>query len=183
MRDHVRPELRFPCQRGVGATARYRSRRLALDLSAERAAKRAGRHTSRVRRPDRWFTEGAAALRRALAATGRSHALPPTGEYYACPLCLKPHGRAQLDAGLLTREDVPPRWAGGRPLLLTCKPCNDRAGSELDGQAAHREAQHDFLANRAPDRALPAEFTVGDVTTRGTCAGSAMPYCCPSCPT
>jgi hypothetical protein len=62
---------------------------------------------------------------------------------------------------------VPPRWAGGRPLLLTCKPCNDRAGSELDGQAAHREAQHDFLANRAPDRALPAEFTVGDVTTRG----------------
>jgi hypothetical protein len=120
-----------------------------------------------MKRREQWFVEGAAALRRSLPAIGRPDALPPTGEFYACPCCLWAYGRDALDARFLTEEHVPPEKLGGRKLLLTCKTCNNTAGTGLDRPAADREALHDFLAGRAPDRALDLEFTVGDSTING----------------
>jgi hypothetical protein len=116
---------------------------------------------------ERRFVEGSAALRRYFAAIGRSDALPPTGEYYVCPCCMRVHGREALSDGALTIEDVPPKSVGGRRLVLTCKQCNSTAGTRLDEQARLREEQLDFLTGRAPDRALAAEIIVGESTTRG----------------
>ena len=106
---------------------------------------------------ERWFVEGAAALRRHLAAIGRAEDLPPTGEYYACPCCLRAYGRDAPSDGTLTYEDVPPKSVGGRWLVLTCKQCNNTAGTRLDAQARLREEQLDFLAGRVPDRALSGQ--------------------------
>jgi hypothetical protein len=118
-----------------------------------------------MKRRERWFVEGAAALRRTMTVIGRPDALPPTGEFYACPCCLRAYGRDALDARVLTEEHVPPDKVGGRKLVLTCKACNNIAGTRLDRPAADRETLHDFLAARAPDRALDLEFTVGDIAT------------------
>jgi hypothetical protein len=120
-----------------------------------------------MKQRERWFVEGAAALRRFLAAIGRSDALPPTGEHYACPCCLRVYGREALSDGTLTYEDVPPKSVGGRWLVLTCRQCNNTAGTRLDAQARLREEQLDFLAGWAPDRAVAAKIMVGDSTTRG----------------
>jgi hypothetical protein len=116
---------------------------------------------------ERRFVEGAAALRRYLAAIGRPDDLPPAGEHYLCPCCMRVCGREALSDGTLTIEDVPPKSVGGRWLVLTCKQCNSTAGTRLDEQARLREEQLDFLAGRVPERALAAEIMVGDSTTEG----------------
>jgi hypothetical protein len=116
---------------------------------------------------DRWFAEGAAALRNTLSAHGMQDMLPTAGEFYACPLCLVTYGRDALDHGVFTREHVPPRHAGGRVLVLTCKRCNDTAGSTIDAEAEGREAVHDFLAGLPTARDLHAEFDVGGARVRG----------------
>ncbi len=116
---------------------------------------------------ERRFIEGAAALSRHLAAVGGPQALPPTGEYYACPCCLRQYGSEALSDGTLTIEDVPPKSVGGQWLVLTCKQCNNAAGTRLDAQARLREEQLDLLTGRVPGRALTAKIMVGDSTTRG----------------
>ncbi len=52
---------------------------------------------------------------------------------YICPLCVRSFAENQL--GVLTFEDVPPKRLGGRPLLLTCKECNDKGGHDVDHHA------------------------------------------------
>lgn len=66
-------------------------------------------------------------------------------ELYFCPLCTTAFERADAESGRLTLEDVPPKSRGGRPLLLTCKSCNDRSGHELDCEADIREDQSRFI--------------------------------------
>jgi hypothetical protein len=120
-----------------------------------------------VERRERWFTDGAAALRRTLTAMGMGDSLPPTGQFYACPLCLTAYGRDAFEGGVFSDEHVPPRTAGGRVLVLTCRRCNNTAGTAMDADAAGREAVHDFLVGRSLGRDLRAEFAVGDVEVRG----------------
>jgi hypothetical protein len=67
-----------------------------------------------------WFERGAESLG-AIAPNYR-------GRGYACPICL----RISPSDATLTVEDVPPKSVGGRPLILTCKSCNDAAGATLD---------------------------------------------------
>jgi hypothetical protein len=59
--------------------------------------------------------------------------------FYVCPLCLFAGNESALRDGWLTREDVPPRSLGGKKIVLTCAPCNNRAGHEIDWHA-RREA-------------------------------------------
>lgn len=75
-----------------------------------------------------WFDRGV----RAFAQLGL--ALP---EYYVCPLCR--HGYTRETIAALTREHVPPKALGGRPLVLTCRRCNHNAGGKngVDTSAAH----------------------------------------------
>ena len=115
---------------------------------------------------ERWFTEGAAALRRTLSGMGMADSLPD-GEFYACPLCLVAYDRAALEAGAFSIEHVPPRSTGGKPLLLTCEPCNSTAGTTMDAHAAGRQAAGNLFAGKPLKRALHAEFDVGGVTVRG----------------
>ena len=49
---------------------------------------------------------------------------------FICPICLKSFDISDYDN--ITREHVPPEKLGGRPLLLTCKDCNNICGSSLD---------------------------------------------------
>jgi len=49
---------------------------------------------------------------------------------FICPICLKTFDI--LDYDNITIEHVPPEKLGGRPLLLTCKDCNNVCGSNLD---------------------------------------------------
>lgn len=80
----------------------------------------AGKDSShRQLKRQRLFEQGAAALR--VSAPD----LPPG---YGCPLCAQHFSRIDL----LTLEDVPPKKAGGKPLVLTCKKCNNNLGSLLD---------------------------------------------------
>jgi hypothetical protein len=50
-----------------------------------------------------------------------------------------------------TVEDVPPRSVGGRPLLLTCKRCNEFAGATLDWHWAHFSDVEGFAAGNLPE--------------------------------
>ena len=118
------------------------------------------------RRRERWFSDGAAALRRTLSATGIGDSLPE-GEFYACPLCLVAYGRDAFEHGVFSDEHVPPRSTGGRMLLLTCTRCNHAAGTSMDADAVAREAVHDFMAGRSRGRALRAEYNIGEVTVQG----------------
>jgi hypothetical protein len=53
-----------------------------------------------------------------------------------CPICLDAFTREDLDAGRLTLEHVPPASAGGVEMCLTCKDCNNTAGSTVDAALA-----------------------------------------------
>jgi hypothetical protein len=88
----------------------------------------------------RWFDRGADAFRRA-CPTIFTEVLPPdTPAIYVCPCCVTEQGfkgllREALLNRQLTEEHVPPEAVGGRPLILTCAPCNSNAGSRLDAHA------------------------------------------------
>jgi hypothetical protein len=57
-------------------------------------------------------------------------ARPGAPEVYPCPLCVRGFNTACLS--VLSFEDVPPKSVGGKPLLLTCRQCNNTHGSDLD---------------------------------------------------
>ncbi|CAL9481943.1 hypothetical protein SUDANB108_03071 [Streptomyces sp. enrichment culture] len=116
----------------------------------------------------RWFDEGAPKLRQALDRLGLDDVLPADKNFYACPCCLVAYPCEAIPAGLLTIEDVPPKSVGGRPLLLTCKRCNNTAGSVFDSHAATRADAEDFIRGRITGRPLPMTSHVDGIPLRGT---------------
>ena len=60
-----------------------------------------------------------------------------------CPLCMKEFGRDAAESGLMTEEHVIPESTGNVEVTLTCKPCNDRAGHQIDHHIA-RKVRHDL---------------------------------------
>jgi len=67
---------------------------------------------------------------------------------YICPLCLRGYTKLALDQNFhnpLTLEDVPPKSLGGKPLLLTCKECNSKAGYMLDSVLMHHIQSQGFF--------------------------------------
>jgi len=107
----------------------------------------------------KWYERGV----RALVA-----ARPTAPQVYCCPLCLRGFDAAHLD--LLSIEDVPPRSVGGKPLLLTCRECNNRHGTELD---AHIKAGRDLGEVLAGSRETFGRLRVGDerMAVKGTVFG------------
>lgn len=76
---------------------------------------------------------------------------------YVCPLCLTGFREDQaIDE--LSREHVPPEKLGGRRMVLTCRKCNSRAGSELDHHAITEERVHRFAADESYGR-LPVHLS------------------------
>ena len=73
-------------------------------------------------RREEFYRRGAAALTRLY---GRE--MP-----YACPQCLDLFDRADLESKNLTLEHVPPASIGGSEICLTCRVCNNTAGSDYE---------------------------------------------------
>lgn len=94
-----------------------------------------------------WFDLGAANF--AIVRPGASE-VPA----YPCPICLELFPRDALDDGRLTAEDVPLRSLGGRPLLLTCKSCNNTSGTTIDADAKDHENLREAIAGKATRRAV-----------------------------
>lgn len=49
---------------------------------------------------------------------------------FICPICLRPFAIDSIDT--LTLEHVPPASVGGKPILVTCKECNNNLGADID---------------------------------------------------
>ena len=59
----------------------------------------------------------------------------PVRGYYVCPLCMMSYNLQELSdkiGEVLTLEDVPPKSLGGRPIIVTCKKCNNTCGHVID---------------------------------------------------
>ena len=100
----------------------------------------------------RWFQRGA----KALAATFPAAA----GKGYFCPIC----ARATTSVGALTAEDVPPRRVGGKPLILTCEPCNTESGRHLDFHWGHL-LDLESLARGELSQPLTVQLEIGGART------------------
>lgn len=75
-----------------------------------------------------WFDLGAMAYRQACPGIYAAAT-------YVCPICRKPFTVEALDDGRPSKEHVPPQSVGGHELLLTCKECNNTAGTKFDADA------------------------------------------------
>jgi hypothetical protein len=116
---------------------------------------------------ERWFNEGAVRFQKVLENVGARDLLPPD-DYYACPCCLWIFPRRAVTTRELTLEDVPPKKLGGRPLLLTCKECNNASGSKFDSHAECETAFAKFFAGHEGGRPVPVTISGDEVSTRGT---------------
>jgi hypothetical protein len=81
-------------------------------------------------RRQEWFDRGVQAF---------TAARPGAPSLYCCPLCIR--GFHTVHPDVLSLEDVPPRSIGGKPLLLTCRECNNKHGTDLD---SHMKAGRDL---------------------------------------
>lgn len=100
----------------------------------------------------RWFDAGAEAAGRVTggALVGR----------YTCPLCRGAFLNVGVEDGsVLSLEDVPPKKLTGkrRPLVLTCKRCNNDQGSSLDAHAVRMSRAQRLLGGHlAPGERVAA---------------------------
>jgi hypothetical protein len=101
----------------------------------------------------RWFRRGAAAFERTFPGVLASKLGGDFGPAYVCPICDRAFPEEAVAAGVLTAEHVPPESFGGRELLLTCRKCNNDAGTLLDAHARRKEDLADVMT-RPPSKPL-----------------------------
>ncbi|MBN1136472.1 MAG: hypothetical protein JXM73_07795 [Anaerolineae bacterium] len=85
---------------------------------------------------------------------------PDIEESYICPICFKLFTRAALSdqyADRLTLEDVPPKSLGGRARVLTCKICNNQAGTEIESHL-HQKLRADQFFSGVPGVEIETRF-------------------------
>lgn len=116
-----------------------------------------------------WFTEGARALRALLREREREHLLPTSDDLYLCPLCIAvlfTIDELKEKDPKLTDEHAPPEWSGGKRLALTCRSCNNQAGSRFDGEAHKQDFMRRLVAGKSGDP-FKVAYTVDGVTNYG----------------
>lgn len=89
---------------------------------------------------------------------------PDLDEGYVCPICFGLFSVEALSdyyANPLQLEDVPPRKLGGKPLLLTCKSCNNTAGSKLESPLKLK-LHNDEFADAQPDSGIDVRLRTED---------------------
>jgi hypothetical protein len=91
-----------------------------------------------------WYSQGVAAFRRAR---------PGAPAVYPCPLCI----RGFTTPSALTLEDVPPKSVGGKPIVLTCRTCNNTSGHLLD---SHVRSGRDLKEVAEGKRDAPIRLTL-----------------------
>lgn len=85
---------------------------------------------------------------------------------YRCPLCLKPH-KDLNSVDPLTLEDAPPKSLGGKPNTLTCKSCNNTAGTKIDFHLSERLKELDE-AKFLPNSSIRVQVQIDYETFQGT---------------
>ena len=115
-----------------------------------------------------WFDLGAAAF--ALERPGMFD--DPT---YPCPVCLAPFTIEALADNRLSAEHVPPKSVGGRELLLTCRGCNNSAGTKLDAAAKIKEDVQIAMAGKG-GRPHHIKAMIGELTVQGELHTSSGQY-------
>ena len=102
-----------------------------------------------------WFDRGAADYASVCAKQDGE-------QLYICPICLTSFVVDALADGRLSSEHVPPKSVGGKELVLTCKRCNNSAGTKLDADAAVKELVHSAMAGTREHRER-VKAAVGDL--------------------
>jgi hypothetical protein len=111
----------------------------------------------------RWFDRGAAAFEKFAPGVVEQAKGPGAAPHYVCPVCVEGFVREAVINGTLTEEHVPPEALGGRGLVLTCKTCNNTAGTQLDAHA-HRQQTIDRATKGHPtNRPLKVKVRIRDV--------------------
>jgi len=95
-----------------------------------------------------WFDRGCEAFKRTMSP--RLVEQIPWERFYVCPLCFRAFNEVALTETVdpserLTAEHVPPESVGGRKMLLTCQPCNNEAGTEVDSHMRREADVQDFF--------------------------------------
>ena len=86
---------------------------------------------------------------------------PNIPKSYICPLCIRLFTEKDLDQAVkncLTLEDIPPKSLGGKPILLTCKECNNESGTKLDEQL-RKKLIFDEFNQKVPGSQVDAKMT------------------------
>ncbi|HEX6353601.1 HNH endonuclease, partial [Actinophytocola sp.] len=113
-----------------------------------------------------WFYQGARTLRAVARERGFEHAFPSDEHWYLCPLCLDIIFTVdELDTGELSVEHAPPKALGGNEVTLTCRKCNNDAGTKFDAEA-HKETRLRMLFSGQSERPETVALSFGDVTAR-----------------
>jgi hypothetical protein len=113
-----------------------------------------------------WFYAGARTLRAVACERGFEDVFPTGEDWYLCPLCLDVMLTVEeFGTNELTVEHVPPKALGGHELVLTCRTCNNHAGSKFDAEADKQRRLWQFLSGHS-EHPETAAFTLGDITTR-----------------
>jgi len=84
---------------------------------------------------------------------------------YICPICQSRYTSVEDPDNPLTLEDAPPKSLGGKPVVLTCKNCNNTAGYKIDAHLVERLREIDdqkFL----PGTDVAVTIKLGDETFR-----------------
>src|SRR5438067_18682 len=115
----------------------------------------------RIQRRLTWFRIGAAAFERTFPDVV-SRLPSNTPSLYFCPICLHGFPIEAASDGRLTEEHAPPESLRGRSICLTCKPCNDQAGSSLDSQMIRAENPVAVLRGERPDERHLIRFRIND---------------------
>ena len=79
---------------------------------------------------------------------------------YVCPLCMEIFYGSALNQSVsnpLTLEDVPPKALGGKPVILTCKSCNNNSGRDLD---SHLKAKIDLDLFMCGEKEIPSTLGI-----------------------
>ena len=94
-----------------------------------------------------------------------------TEELYPCPTCLQLFDRAALNEGDLTLEHVPPEAVGGKGIRLTCKKCNNSAGTMIDAARAEFDKLRNLnlaLASQTGKYEGSVKLKIGDTEVNAT---------------
>jgi hypothetical protein len=95
-------------------------------------------------------------------------------KFYVCPICLSAYSEKALEVGALTREDVPPRSVGGRPVVLTCESCNSEGGHSADHHAAREAVVFNFAAGDLAEIRAHVVTSSGRLPIRLSAAGNGI---------
>lgn len=83
---------------------------------------------------------------------------------FICPICLNIIKKE--DSDVITLEDVPPKSVGGKPLLITCQPCNNVVGGKIES-FLHNELLVSHLLKNPEGIPFKAEYTLNGVKIKG----------------